>query len=58
MKIHKYAFKKVVYKMCIQLEGNNKHNAVRVAILNLVENVQIVNPSVTMMPIGKNGNDG
>ena len=49
VKIHKHAFEKVVYEMCIQLEGEDKHEAVRVVIVKLVENVQIVGSSALML---------
>ena len=57
MKIHKYAFEKVVYEMCMQLSGEDKHEAARVGLVKLLENVQIADSNVILHPIDKNSTE-
>ena len=39
VKIHKYVFALVVYEMSIQLMGEDKHEAARVVLVKMLENV-------------------
>ena len=57
MKIHKYAFEMVVYEMCMQLTGDDKHEAARVGLVKLIENVQIADSNAILHRIAKNFTD-
>ena len=57
LKIHTHAFNKVVFEMCIQLVGEDNHDAVRMAMVKLLGNVQKADPSVIMLPIAKNSTE-
>ena len=54
LKFHKQVHENIVYEICIKLVGDDKHNVARLAIVKLLENVQIVDLDATMKPIAKN----
>ena len=47
-------YENIVYEICIRLVGDDKHNVARLAIVKLLENVQIVDMNAIMKPIAKN----